>query len=205
MNTSTAESPARYMQAVRTLLHHIISILILGTTCSCKSKSYSYILDAEPPTPTYIKSHPSYQTQAVDNLVIEISNQNRLEGKHIGIDGHLSKQRDYVQELIRLADTSLLIKLTSHKNPIVRVVSFDALAAKAFTKSKDVFEDHIEDNETFKLLAGCLSTAEPVNLRMYSTIKNRLTRSERIRFGKLLKEQLRKSHYWAFDNFDASI
>ena len=193
------------MQAVRTLLQYIISILILGTTSSCKSKSYSYILDAEPPLPTNIKPPPSNQTQEVENLVNEICYQYRFEGKHIGIDGHLSTQRDYVQELIRLADTSLLIKLTSHRNPKVRVVSFDALAAKSFAKSKDVFKHHIEENETFELSAGCLGTPEPVNLLMYSTIKNRLTRSERLHFGKLLKEQLRKSHYWAIDMADASI
>lgn len=193
------------MPAMQKSLQNIVLILLGLFLFSCKNKTNLYIEKVELPEQLADVPDSLRKIQALDQLVVEITKLERLEGKYVGYAGLPSTQRDYSQELLKLADTNYLLRLTSHRNPIVRVISFEVLVAKGFFTIKNVFKDHIEDNETYLSYGGCLITPMPVNLRMYNTIKDQLTSEEKAHFGKLIIEQLRKYKYWDLYILEATI
>ena len=151
---------------------------------SCRNSKYEAILDAETPG-----SEADYSAEKrLNRLVAEVESLQSLEGKYIGIEGRPSSQKQYPPELAKFGDTASLVLLTNHKNPLVRVLSFEALHLKGYKGLKKILVDHLTDTSTYWVFAGCLVTPQPVNLSMLNLIEDQLYSHEILSFKARIKE-----------------
>ena len=63
----------------------------------------------------------------IDDLISAIESSERIESKHIGIEGSISHLYNNYEKLLEIASDSLLIKLSYSKSPVMRYYASKAL------------------------------------------------------------------------------
>lgn len=100
------------------------------------------------------RNNHSEDSKAIAQIVLAIERGNSVESAHIGFVGTPSSQWNLYERLRKVASEEELVKLTDHKNAVVRCYSFQALAYK---RSKNVFPillKHLRDTATIETLSG---------------------------------------------------
>ncbi|GAB2818132.1 hypothetical protein [Ferruginibacter profundus] len=116
-------------------------------------------------------SDPLAYKENIQNIVIAIADNNRLDGPVVGYGGIRSDQYKRYEMLAKYATDSSLINLTNHKNPVVRVYAFDALIKRNYWALRLVFWEHAKDNEKLQALQGCIGYYTTVSESMTSALE----------------------------------
>lgn len=167
-----------YKMAIRPIIRVLLSILLFQCLQSCEQKGNSALIEGLSseiiPEPDSIKDK-----KAINDLVYRIATLERVENAFIGLEGRKSEQPNYVEYLVKWADTGSLVKLTDHPNAIVKSFSFRALQQKNYTGLKDIFEKHLFDKQTYSFHSGCVVTPVAINLDFFNTLSPSLSKKER--------------------------
>lgn len=173
-----------------------IKILIIGSACFYFiftqvqfPKKHSLVDDLKVPENFKIQPDSIRNKIYLNNLIQEISALDCLEAKHIGIEGRESKQVDYLGTLKKWSDIDELVKLTDHKNPLVRTLAFQALIDSKHNGLEEIFKKHLKDSQTYNYHSGCVVEPVPVNIAFYQSIYSTLSPAKANYFKQeLLKE-----------------
>ncbi len=102
----------------------------------------------------------------------------------------------YEAELIRLADTNYLKRLTSDLSPHIRFIAFKALLRLNYSGLKTIFISHLYDNQFFDVRSRGEIRSIPINISLYGCIHDSLPQKDKIDFRKIIEKQYDKG---AFD------
>jgi hypothetical protein len=97
----------------------------------------------------------SIERKNVDQLVAYIVDKKYFEQERTGLFMELSPQYFAHQVLAKKASEEELIKLCSHKNPVVRCYAFMALAGQGSSRTFEILLEHITDVSQFEANYGC--------------------------------------------------
>ncbi len=99
---------------------------------------------------------------ALDSVVREMAEANRLEEQYIGVGGTPSKQWKRFEWLTANASDSELVRLTGYKNPIVKCYAFKAIQERGKIDALTVLLKNISDSTRFETMSGCIIGEEIV-------------------------------------------
>lgn len=93
---------------------------------------------------------------AINVICDKMAAHNVLESKYVGVGGVIAQQWKLYETLSKDATTAELIRLTDHKNGVVRGYSFQALADRKGVDLMPVIRRHLHDIDEIQTLTGCL-------------------------------------------------
>jgi hypothetical protein len=132
---------------------------------------------------------------ALIDLVNNITSEKRLESDYKGIEGVKSSQPKYLTLLIKWANFKQLVRLTSNSNPLVRILSFEALKEKKYPDLKNIFREHLFDQQTYQYQSGCDVGNRPVNISFYKCIYSELSKSDLTYYKNTLLKQYGANYF----------
>ena len=182
------------MNSIRNITSYFLTIFIL-TIQSCKSKDETLVDEITIPRELIMQSDSLRNANDINMVVSEISTLSQLEGPYIGISGRKSEQRDYTNLLEKWADINQLVKLTDHKNAMVKSIAFAALKNKNYPGLRLIFEKHLFDRQTFQIQSGCEIFPMPINIDFYTCIYSQLNKSEAQIYKKQILRQYAGTHF----------
>lgn len=90
----------------------------------------------------------------INEIVKGIETKNRVEAQSIGLSNKPSKQWNKYEQLKKTATEEQLIRLTNHKNSVVRCYAFQALAERNSTHIFNILLKHLHDTTTVETING---------------------------------------------------
>jgi hypothetical protein len=132
---------------------------------------------------------------ALTDLVNNITSEKQLESDYKGIGGVKSSQPKYLTLLLRWANTKQLVRLTSNSNPLVRILSFEALKEKKYPELKNIFREHLFDQQTYQYQSGCEVGNRPVNISFYKSIYSGLSKTDLTYYKNTLLKQYGANYF----------
>ncbi|HMI77417.1 MAG TPA: HEAT repeat domain-containing protein [Ferruginibacter sp.] len=106
-----------------------------------------------------------------DMLAAATADENEMHSGAVGYSGIKTDQYKRYEKLSGFASDLDLIRLTDHKNPVVRAYAFEALAERNSGAAIPVFQKHLNDKEEFKSIGGCLAETISVNKCMLLSLQ----------------------------------
>ena len=111
-----------------------------------------------------LMSHSNLLSQNIDELVKRFDDDWYMS-EYIG-HGHVPTQWLRFDSLTQIASDGELIQLTKHTKPSVKWYSFEALVKRKNPEVFRVLVENIRDNDSLKMMSGCVITDTKVNSLM---------------------------------------
>lgn len=169
----------------------ILPFLIWTISVCCQGQSY-------PPTKIYMDDTIKI-SESIKTLVDQIAAYKSVDASAIGVAGSQSVQYKRFLHLVQKATTRELVQLTNHKSPIVRAYAFLGLGRREYKSLVEIIDSHLNDNESFTYLSGCMPTNEHINTFYLENVTQntlftylKLYKKQKEKYSALLK-QLRKN------------
>ncbi len=106
---------------------------------------------------------PPTSSAKIASLIDDMANDGQLDASITGIGGTKSLQYKRYEWMMQYASDKLLVQLTDHTSPAVRVYSYWALSDRRSEMLRDICIKHMTDTAQILYRSGCIGSYERVN------------------------------------------
>ncbi len=106
---------------------------------------------------------PPTSNAKIASLIDDMAKDGQVDASITGIGGTKSLQYKRYEWMMQSASDKLLVQLTDHTSPAVRIYAYWALSDRRSEKLRDICIKHMNDTAQVLYRSGCVGSYERVN------------------------------------------